>query len=292
MRAYFFILFCLLISACASTPVPDIIAVETRPVIKTKSTLIDINAKLEDGKRAYETRDYETSFDAFTQVLLQEKLNNTAWLGRANAALALGLKDEAYEAFTRVNITDLNVSNKRQVLSGLSLITVNAAESNDTEDRLLTALSYTQNDIRLWNALGRYYDQTGQWDKSKDVYVEALKLGVNRDSIINNLGTSLMYQGRYEEARDKFKQALDIAPGTDLYDNNIRLLAALSGNYDEAVSGLTPNRAAIVLNDAGIIAQERGDMETAMRLLTRAIAVSPVYHARAHANLRQIKLVN
>ena len=283
---------CVLLSACAATPLPTGESVNARPVTVVKSETIDIDAKLAEGKLAYRTREYAASYDAFTQALLHDRRHTIAWLGRANAALALGREDDALEAFNNVDTSDLSETEKQELLAGLSLLTMGQTKTADQEKRLLKALTFAGDDIRLWNTLGQYYDQTGQWDKSIDVYVEALKIGEGRDSIINNLGTSLMYQGRYKEALDKFKQARVIDPTSELYDNNERLIAALSGEYNSAVKGLTPKRAAWLLNDAGVIALKRGDIEIAKSLLTRATAVSPVYHVKAHANLQKIALVN
>ena len=285
MRAIAVSLICIMLSGCASTPDAVQSVAQSRPITKVKSQDVDIPALLAKAGIHYKDREYTESYDLYGAALMFNPELSEARLGLGDAALALGKPDAAFKAFDGLTVGALSDTQKIRLLAGLALLGANGAQSGDTENHLKHVLQFAPGDARLWNALGVHYDKNEKWVESTEAYVNALKAGTARASTVNNLGMSLMMQGRLDAAMEKFEQALQIAPDTELFDNNRRLVMALRGDYEDAVRGLDDRRAAILSNDAGYIAMQRGDKGLARQLLKRSIAINPVYNPKTQANL-------
>lgn len=279
---------CILCVGCASAPDAALSSAQSRPVTKVMSQDVDIPALLEKAEAHYDNRAYSESYDLFRAILMHDPGLVTARIGIGNSALALNKNEEAYQAFDSLIVETLSETEKAQLLAGLALVGAGAVQLEDTEAHLKYILNLVPDDARLWRALGIHYDKHEQWVDSAEAYVNALKVGNSQASTINNLGISLMMQGRLDSAMEKFEQALQIAPGTELFDNNRRLVMALQGDYISAISDLDDRRAALLCNDAGYIAMQRGNTALAKKLLEHSIAINPVYNPKAEANLNAL----
>jgi len=281
---YLIVIFTMLhsISAFAQTvetPAPSFIDVQ--PTFKIKSQMIDMTVLLSQAKSAYKSERYTESFNSFQTLLVHDRNNVEAAIGLGNSALSLGLYNEAYTIFSTLKAKH----EQSDIDAGYALAKVESGKSQNVIRDLKAAMKSSGQDYRLWNALGRYYDQVELWGDSFDAYFTALSMGQGRAITLNNLGMSQMMQGNYKAAHESFVNAAALKPSAELYDNNGRLALALQNDYPNAIKGITGKRAAFIFNDAGYLAMTRGDKYRARLLFTKAIEISPVYHAKAHANL-------
>lgn len=271
--------------SCASAP--DVKPVDAMPVsvrnIAVPSTdLFDSIAAMDAAKTAFENGDYAQALAGFRTALSADKDNEAVLLGFGNSALALGKGDVALQVFQRLK------SETPAALSGLILAEIMTGQSADIELRLNEALERDQSDPRLWNALGRYFDDQNRPLLAQDNYIKAIATGRASAGAINNLGMSYLMAGRSKDALVKFEHALSMDESNLLYDNNRRLVLALSRNYAQAVENLPDYHAADILNDAGYIAKMQGNLAAARRLFEAAIAASPRHHSVAYENLSSL----
>lgn len=252
----------------------------------------DIAEALSAAQTAYDAEQFERAAHLFQQAKLHSPPmgieNLSAKIGFGNSALALGHGDRAFDVFRTLPETGLPSDRQAEILAGLVLSEILSGKAVDAEVRLNDALELTHSDPRLWSALGRFYDGQGRWLAAQDCYLRALSTGRAQSSVVNNLGMSLLLQGRVDEALEKFDHALSLRPGTALYDNNRRMALVMQTKYQQAVAGLKDVRAAQIFNDAGFMAAKRGDTRIAKELFEAALRISPVYHAKAAANLEAL----
>lgn len=280
----------LLLTACASAPKvavqPASESVSVRASAKFSDDLFDADKTLMNADAAFAKERFAEAARDYKTVLMAERDHMRARLGYGNAVLALGQGAAALESFLALP------KDHEGRLSGLVLSEIMTGTSPDPEVRLNAALEADPKDPRLWNALGQFHDGQGRPLRAQDNYLRALASahakGRTISASINNLGMSYLMAGRLEAALDKFEQAVSLRPDFDLYDNNRRLVYAMRGDYGTAIKGLSGMRAADVLNDAGYIAQERGERATAKLLFSRAVEIAPRHHVMATENLKNL----
>ncbi len=285
MRSAAVILTAFLISACATTgpETPDI-----QPVEQALHSEIDVAALMAEGEVAYELENYTECRTAFKTIVLRDDANWPARIGLGNCALALGDTDLAFQSFDGDLPEDAIPDTLRAVDVGRALTEVMSRTSEDPFQVLEGVIEHADDDPRLWNALGRLYDEKEQWLSALDCYVSALATGRASSSVINNMGMSLMRQGRFKEAKIKFAQAIELKPDSRLYDNNRRMTLFLAGDLVRGLKDLPDARAANLLNDAGFIAMQQDRTALAKLLFEEAIKTSPTYLAKAEENLERL----
>jgi len=288
MKYIALIIFAGLLNACVSTmPAQDNPALEVRPVknlVQNKDDF-DMVAAMKVAKENYVKGHYENSYEQFKQILLRDKSLIDARIGLADNALALGQVKQAYEIFLDLPRQELTANDRARVEAGLVLSEVASNQANDPKGRLESILSKHTTDARIWNALGKWFDQNGEWMQAIDMYVGALKYTDQSAKTINNIGISLLKQGRYEESLEKFNQAIQLKADIPIYHSNRRLTLLLLGRYSQAFINLKDRQSADLFNDAGYIKMIEGDKVTAKTFFNQAITLSPVYHQSAVENL-------
>ncbi len=301
MRKFLLISACFAMTACATTK--PAVQVEVRPVTQSASqnqtSKFDAKSALSAANTLQNNADYFASYDAYKAVLLRidkkHESRSQAMLGLADSALALSwhdgnYADQARKFYTKIAQIDASKDGlKRRAENGLLLLDLADFTPKAAKKHLHTALKHSQNDARLWNALGKVHDGEQDWLDALDAYIKALTAaksgGQSTAAVVNNMGMSLLMQGRKKEALAKFKQAKKASPEMPVYDNNLRLAQTLSGKTDKALKGLSDTRTAQIYNDAGVIAQAQGNKTKAAHLYKKAIKTSPVYFELAEENL-------
>lgn len=273
-----------MLGACAGSPASQNRAVQpaiaVRPVAmpglgdEIKITLRDTaQAALAEGR-------CEAAIDPLQKLIWDKADDEAVRVELADCLLALGRIPDAAAHYAKIS--------GPRALAGQALTDIALGQSKDAELALNAALEVNLSDIRLWNALGHFYDTAGRHMDAQDTYIRALAAGADHGIIVNNIGMSLLMQGRYAEAQDKFTQALDIDPDSRTFDVNRRLSLALLGDYDAAMRFVHPDDAPQIYNDAGYIAMQRGQRPLARALFTLAMEVSPVYFETADKNLETL----
>ncbi len=277
----------ILASGCASgvnyTPV------NIEPVQHIKSAPFDAEATLADAQTKFEAENYRGALEDFLKVSAYEPGRQDSRLGVANSYLALGYYERAARIFWHPDPVWTDGDYANDVALGKTLSGIYTGRYDNIETAINDGMTLEPNDARLWNAKGRWHDGRGEWMDALSCYVAAMELGQSRSGTINNMGMSLLMQGRQIEAEEKFAQAVDLSPDTEIYDNNLRMVYILKGDLTQALDDISDKRAANILNDAGYVAYNRGNFSKAETLFSKALDLSPVFHADAQANLDRLR---
>ena len=176
-----------------------------------------------------------------------------------------------------------------RAIRGLGVIASLEGKGAVAETYLREAAAKSEEDWRIWNALGYALDQQEKWDESEAVYTKAAELNPEKGAPFNNFGMSLLQQDKLEEASGAFLQALTREPSLSAARLNLRIARALSGDYASALVGASEHERAIILNNIGVAAMSRGDYDDAMRYFRRALDEDPKFYAVAFENLERAK---
>jgi Flp pilus assembly protein TadD len=264
-------------------------AAQTVDVRGSETLSEDLFQMIDTVTLAVEARAKGETVDAlnlFHQAWLADTSNLQIIQEYSALALKLGDADAAMHAYKNIKI-DFDAA-PPALIANYVLAEIATGKVDDIELSLNLALERNLQDPRLWSALGQFYDKQAEHMRAQDHYIKALKMGGPKAAIINNMGMSLLLQGRREAALKKFEHAIELDQDNQLFDNNRRLVLALQADYQAATEGLTDHRAADILNDAGYIALQRGEMKLAARLLEHSIRLSPRHHQKAQANLEAL----
>lgn len=128
-------------------------------------------------------------------------------------------------------------------------------------------------------------DRAGDWAEADAAYAEAVALAPRPAAMLNNWGVSRMARGALEAAAASFAEALRADPDLFAAKNNLVLANALRGDYALPAIAMTERERAVLLNNAGVIAQRRGARETARRLFSEAVDAHPAFFGDAMRNL-------
>ena len=273
--------------ACATTKV-EVTPVTVEPIEQIKSAPFNVEEVYDDAIQDFEKNDYLSALNGFKQVQAYDPDRLTAVFWQAEAYLALGEYEKAANIYWAHNWSFLNDDLSQKMRTGKVLSGVYTDRYEKPEAAIHEAMVEAPNDPRLWNAKGQYHDRQEEWMDALSAYIEAMKSGKWQAGTINNMGMSLLMQGRLKEAENKFKQAHEMSPDIRVYDNNLRMAYILNGDLKKALADMDESRAANVLNDAGFVALSRDKKDLAKTLFNKALEISPVFHAKAQANLDRI----
>ena len=132
-------------------------------------------------------------------------------------------------------------------------------------------------------------DRAGDWTGADAAYAEAVALAPDPAAMLNNWGVSRMARGALGEAAASFTEAVRADPEMFAAKNNLVLANALRGDYALPAIPMTERERAVLLNNAGVIAQRRGERETARRLFSKAVDTHPAFFGDAMRNLSGLK---
>ena len=142
---------------------------------------------------------------------------------------------------------------------------------------------------RAWNGLGLLADLKRKPHEAEAAYSQALAISPNSAALHNNLGYSRLAAGRPDEALGPLRKAIGLDPTSETIQNNIRLALAATGNYAGATRGTARENLAVVFNNVGYIAMQRGDLAAAEGYLARAMESSSSFNSIASRNIEQLK---
>lgn len=235
------------------------------------------------GRQALAAGRYVTARNAYTAALKADPDSADASIGLGEAYLALGDAAKAARCFEIA--ASASGRDDPRVLQGMGLVALYQGRTEDAVSLLRRAVGRDPSAWHAWVGLGRAYAEERRQEEARAAFARAGDVAPRRAEVLNDLGMSYLTQNDPKRALTQFEQALSLDPGLAVARANARIARAMLGEYDVAVSGATPEELPDVLNNAGYAAILRGDYEVADRLLRRALAISPVYHEAASANL-------
>lgn len=283
MRCVALIKLSFILSGCASGV--KVTPVNIHPVQHIKSDPFDADETLSVAHEMFEREDYTGALQSYLKVAAFDPQRQDARLGTAESFLALGQYNRAARIFWHPDPIWQDGDYASEIAMGKILSGIYTQRFENNETAINDGMILNPDDARLWNAKGRWHDGRREWMEALSCYVSAMELGKWRSGTINNMGMSLLMQDRTEEAKEKFLQAVDLSPDTEIYDNNLRMTHILQGDLRAALDDIADRRAANILNDAGYVAYKKDKLELAEKLFSKALEISPVFHADAQANL-------
>jgi Flp pilus assembly protein TadD len=279
-----------LLSACVTTSESEPNSAQQKPAAPTESTQKMAPAKrtamLARADSFLESDALEEALASYGEVLKYDSGDPDARIGLAEVSLAAGRKVQALAAFESLSEV-AGVRAKAVQGRGLALLAIGKVKA--AQIYLEEAVQADRNAWRSWNALGQIHDRARNFDDAWKSYEKAAEIRPDSAEIQNNMGVSMLMQRRYTEAGKLFREALARDPTLAVAETNYRLSLAWLGKYWQAVANLRKAQRQSMLNNAGVIAMQRGDLEEAETLLIQALDSSPSYYATAAENIERLK---
>lgn len=142
---------------------------------------------------------------------------------------------------------------------------------------------------RSWNARGVAADLRGDFPTADESYERALGLAPDRGEVFTNMGWSKLLRGDWAGAIAPLEQAARLMPKSERAVNNLELArAAVASDLPRRRPGESDEDWAARLNDAGLVAQLRGDKARAVAAFSQAIEARASWYARAANNLSAV----
>ena len=218
-----------------------------------------------------------------------------------NAAVAQGVQGEAldrsladlafaegnygtalprYEALIMVHPADARLA-ERAGLAALHLKQLPKAIAHLDKAITLPGASW-----RAWNARGVAADYQGDWTRADRWYARAEALAPQEGQVANNLGWSLLMRGQWQAAVAPLERAAALNPRSKRIADNLELArAAVAEDLPRRRPAESDESWAARLNDAGVVAQLRGDRKRAVAAFSQAIEARSHWFERAANNL-------
>jgi len=206
---------------------------------------------------------------------------STRQISAGECLLENGRNEDALTLFTSAAQPSLNAVASQ----GAGIALVRLGRNLDAIPMLEIATALDPTLWRAWNAYGVARDNLGEQDEAWSAFQKAVDLPDSDGVALNNLGVSKLKAGFVEEAVVSFKTAMAHVGARVAAEANLRLALAYEGDYAGAIRALPDDRRAVALNNAGVAATSRGDLEKAKELFARAIEESPSFYAKAYNNL-------
>ena len=139
---------------------------------------------------------------------------------------------------------------------------------------------------RAWNARGVAADYAGDWATADRAYARAAALAPGEGEVANNLGWSLLMRGQWQEAVAPLERAASLSPKSRRIADNLELArAAVADDLPRRKPDESAESFSARLNDAGVVAQIRGDRKRAVAAFAQALEARSKWFERAANNL-------
>lgn len=154
-------------------------------------------------------------------------------------------------------------------------------DARTVDGRLPTALNTSRR--HLLTAL--VADNARQWESADAAYGRAETLAANPAEILNNWGVSLMSRGEINRAERAFQKSVSFNSRLFNAKNNLAIARGLQGDYSLPLVPMTEIEKAMILNNLGLIATRRGDVDQARGLFAAAVDTHPQHYQGASDRL-------
>jgi len=132
-------------------------------------------------------------------------------------------------------------------------------------------------------------DHRQNWAAADAAYERAERLATNPAKILNNWGISKMSRGEFEAAERLFERAIKFDSRLFTAKNNLAIARGRRGDYQLPVVPMTDTEKAMILNNLGLIALEREQMQAARGLFAAAVAAHPQHYQAAADRLAALE---
>ena len=139
---------------------------------------------------------------------------------------------------------------------------------------------------KAWNARGVAADYQSDWETADHAYGRAAAIAPKQGQVPNNHGWSLLMRGQWQAAIEPLERAAKLNPRSARIAANLELArAAVADELPRRRRGESSDAWAARLNDAGVVAQLRGNRKRAVAAFAQAIEARSTWFERAANNL-------
>lgn len=158
----------------------------------------------------------------------------------------------------------------------------------DEVERIDASLGNAPDTARRYVLKGLVADRRSDWSAADAAYGQAEKLSLAPAPVLNNWGVSHQVRGDLPGAELLFEQALTYDSRLFNAKNNLAITRAMQGIYSLPLVPMTDAEKAMMLNNMGMIALDRGQIGLARGLLAEAVETHPQYYQAAASRLAAI----
>lgn len=142
---------------------------------------------------------------------------------------------------------------------------------------------------RRYMAEAMLADHEQNWTQADQAYARAEALSANPAKVINNWGVSMMSRNDLPKASATFERALSFNSRLFSAKNNLAISRGLQNNFELPIVPMTEKEKAIILNNLGLIAVRKGEMDIAKGLFAAAVASHPQHYTAAADRLAALE---
>ncbi len=130
--------------------------------------------------------------------------------------------------------------------------------------------------VSYWR-LAILHDRRGDFERSGQLFQQALERSPGNPEIFCDIGYSLYIQKRWQAAEMNLKQAIALQPNLDRAHNNLGLLLARTNRLDEAIVAFRRSKCnpAEIEENLAFAMKLEGQWDQALNHYTRALALAP-----------------
>lgn len=132
-------------------------------------------------------------------------------------------------------------------------------------------------------------DHRQDWSTADAAYQRAEALAANPADILNNWGVSMMSRQDLPSAEGLFERAVSYDSRLFKAKNNLAIVRGLQDNYQLPLVPMTDKEKAIILNNLGMIATNKGDIDIARGLFAAAVESHPQHYQAAADRLAALE---
>ncbi len=133
---------------------------------------------------------------------------------------------------------------------------VSARESLEMAEKYIVDKTAMRSDIL--STLGDTYNSLELYEKSDEVYEEALSMNPNNEHVLNNYSYYLSLRNeRLDEAAEMCEKLMQMSPDNSTYQDTYAWVLYKQGKYDEALELIVK---AVVDSESGVVHEHHGDI--------------------------------
>lgn len=142
---------------------------------------------------------------------------------------------------------------------------------------------------RRYLAVAMLADHDQNWTLADESYARAEALSPSPAKVINNWGVSMMSRKDLPKATETFQRALSFDSRLFSAKNNLAISRGLQNNFELPIVPMTEKEKAIILNNLGLIAVRKGELDIAKGLFAAAVAAHPQHYTSAADRLAALE---
>jgi tetratricopeptide (TPR) repeat protein len=206
------------------------------------SLTVPISSSFEDGKVAYDAKNYKEAAAIFEAYLERKPGNAWGYYMLGLSAWKSGDFPKSEKAFEKALSID---PNHVKSLVNASRLFIDQKRYDDAVDWLTRAAEIDPESAEVQRLLAKAYTDLAKPEEAMAAYLKAIDLNEADAWSMNNLGLLLLEAKRTDEALSQFQNAVGLKKNVAEFQNNLGLALESSGNFSAAYEAFSK---ALLLN--------------------------------------------